>query len=606
MDDRTKKMLIFAALVIAILIISSLVYLGFPARHPAEEEPKAVIDDRISPLENQGLILEVKRIRDRSILEKLMEPGTAWKTQPMFYFISNMDGLEYVSKDVKSATGESEILFEGWDTMFQENKIMKDVDEEQKTSKVTLTIVKRVPKGLLGHKSEDIEREKIHVAYNYSTGRWTGDDRFKDADGYGHYVGEYFEVWFNLYQTDYDNDGIPYWTEVNILHTDPRVDDSYSDPDNDGIPTAREWKWGYDPHVWNDHVHLDPDIDGIENVEEYKMAKWFADPFSQDIYIEADGMERGGLFDRQHVFFKESQQALIERFCQHGINVYIDDGWPGGPTNGGGELLPHYNTVSQDSGVMLQFYDNHFSDERKGVFRYFVVAHSSGFCHPSKFNKYDTFSVDTSRRNMFSLARHAPTPRLQRLCLAASVMHELGHSLGITPWTIQGCDNMSFAESREAKKSYQDTWCDYYSVMNYYYIYDYKLVDYSDGSNGQPYDQNDWEQIYLPTFRTECSVVEDPRFDPPGADKIVDEKVGISLDGWDYNEKLTKQYMEDMSGQSPVKSIPCNWSVYEKTDSLSGGMNLRIYAKLAVPYSEWILVMEGYVDDGGNMNLYQI
>jgi len=257
LSGRAKKMAIFSVLVVAILIISALPFI-FPPQ-TAEAKSETGIDDRISPLENQGLILEVKRIRDRGLLDRLMEYGNAWKYQPQFYFIADMDELEYVSKNISALGLSNEILFTGWDTITQENKVMKDVEEEKETSKVTLTIIERVPKGLLGRGFEDIERERIHLTYDYRTGRWTGDDYLKDKDGYGHYVGEYFEVWFDLYQTDYDEDGIPYWTEVNVLHTDPMVDDSKLDPDNDGIPTAWEWKWGYDPHVWDDHANLDPD-----------------------------------------------------------------------------------------------------------------------------------------------------------------------------------------------------------------------------------------------------------------------------------------------------------------------------------------------------------
>ena len=82
---------------------------------------------------------------------------------------------------------------------------------------------------------------------------------------------------------------------MNILGTDPTVDDSKLDPDGDGIPTAWEWKWGYDPFTWDDHENLDPDLDGLSNIEEYQMAKWFADPFIQDIYYEVDYMGSGGL-----------------------------------------------------------------------------------------------------------------------------------------------------------------------------------------------------------------------------------------------------------------------------------------------------------------------
>ncbi|MCD6572393.1 MAG: hypothetical protein J7K62_03885 [Thermoplasmata archaeon] len=575
-----------------------------------------ITDNRISPLENQGLVLEVKRIRHRGLLDLMFKPGTAWKKKPMFYFISEMDGLKYVSKDIESAGGaKAETLFNTWDAIFQESKIMKDVPEEQETSDVTLTIMEREKTGLLGFKTEDVEREKIHLVYDYRTGRWTGDDYFDDCDGYGHYVGDNFEIWFDLYQIDYDMDGIPYWVEVNILHTNPKVDDSKLDPDNDGVPTAWEWRWGYDPLVWDDHKNLDPDIDGIENIEEYKMAKWFADPFRPDIYIEVDGMQKGGLFDIQHVFWKESQQMLIERFCQHGINVYIDDGWPGDPTNGGGELLPYYDTLSQDSGMMLQFYNNHFPDERKGIFRYLVVAHNSGFCHPSKFNRYDTLTIDSSPYKLY-LRRAAFTPRTQRIVLASAAMHELGHSMGIAPWTIEGCDNISFArgenakERREAKERYLETWGNYRSVMNYYYIFDKKLVDYSDGSSGSPYDQNDWLELYLPTFQIEANVIEEPFFEPPGKDKIVNETVSFSVNGWVYDENLTQQYLKKISGWSPIEPVKCKFRVYRRVENgtTPGDRDIRIYAQpiyktTIVPPSEWTLIKEGYVDNQGSFHL---
>ena len=99
------------------------------------------IDDRISPLENQGVVLEVLRIRHRGLLEKLITLGNSWKNTPSFYFITNMDGLEYASKDVTQHGRTTEVLFNTWDTMVQENKIMKDAEEEQETSTVTLTIV---------------------------------------------------------------------------------------------------------------------------------------------------------------------------------------------------------------------------------------------------------------------------------------------------------------------------------------------------------------------------------------------------------------------------------------------------------------------------------
>ena len=596
--QKTRKKLTIPITFLVIICLLSISYFTFfyseQTKEEIVEEEEYELDDRISPLENQGLILEINRIRHRGLVDKIMKIGPSWRNKPSFYFISNMDGLEYVSKDIEAAGGAaSETLFNTWDTIFQENKVVKDAEEEQEKSEVSLTIVERVKKGILGRRSDDFERETIQVTYDYRTGRWTGDDYLQDDDGYGHYVGEYFEVWFNIYQMDYDGDKIPYWTEVNVLHTDPYFDDSELDPDEDGIPTFWEWRWGYDPKVWDDHMRLDPDIDGIENIEEYQMAKWFADPFSQDIYIEADGMKKGGLFDWEHVLYEESKQILIERFSQHGINMYIDDGWPGGPVNGGGELLPHYETISQDSGMMLQFYKNHFSDERKGIFRYLVIGHNAGFCHPSELNRYDTMAVGTSPKKMF-INRKAFTPRAHRLVLASAVMHETGHSLGISFWTIEGCDNLTYVNGRTAKKQFLDTWANYKSCMNYYYIFDKNVVDYSDGNNDALYDQNDWLYLYLPHFQNDDSVIEESFFEHSD-DKIIDEEFEVTLDGWTYDEDITQKYVEAISGWSPVDPIECEWRVYVKTDDANSpsDRNLRAYARPILSYSEWILIEEG-------------
>ncbi|MBS3778085.1 MAG: hypothetical protein KGY50_02190, partial [Candidatus Thermoplasmatota archaeon] len=84
-----------------------------------------IADDRIAPYENQGVILEVLRIRHRGLLDRLLTQGNDWKKKPEFYFITNMDGMEYVSKDVEQHGQVTEVLFNTWDSMFQENKVMR-------------------------------------------------------------------------------------------------------------------------------------------------------------------------------------------------------------------------------------------------------------------------------------------------------------------------------------------------------------------------------------------------------------------------------------------------------------------------------------------------
>ena len=114
------------------------------------------------------------------------------------------------------------------------------------------------------------------------------------------------------------------------------MDDRKLDPDNDGIPTAWEWMWGYNPSSWDNHSYLDPDNDGLQNTEEYYMEKFQANPFKPDIYIEVDWMKKspfkliaietrpGKIFKSlsrpmivksrldgwEHVFYKESQEMI--------------------------------------------------------------------------------------------------------------------------------------------------------------------------------------------------------------------------------------------------------------------------------------------------------
>jgi len=355
-------------------------------------------------------------------------------------------------------------------------------------------------------------------------------------------------------------------------------------------------------------MNLDPDIDGIENIEEYKLQKYFADPFSQDIYIEVDGMEANGLLDPAHYLTKESQHVVIERYCQHGINVYFDDGWSDGPVNGGGEFLPHYEKISQDSGMMLQFYNHHFADERKGVFRYLVIGHKTGFCHPQKFNRYDVLTVGGCYYTMF-FNKKAFVPRTIRLMSGATILHELGHSVGISPWTIEGCDNFSFAAGKDAEKQYLETWGQYKSVMNYYFIYNKQVVDYSDGSNGAPWDQNDWHHMYLPSFQIEARVFEEAFFTPPCVDKIVDEILELELKDWEYDKILSDQFQNTTKAESFIDGVNIKWFLFTKTNKATqpSENNIRIYALPDVypTHAEWTLSYEGtYKKDTKEFNFY--
>jgi hypothetical protein len=619
---KQKIALGISLLLIAILLAgSAYVYIEYYSTKKVtlvKQIPQTIIDNRISPLENQGLVLEILRIRDRDLLQKLITPGDSWKTKPSFYYITNIDGLEYISKDVQQQFGKAEILFNTWDSMFQENKVMKDVAEEQEKSQVTLTIMERVKVGLLGRRTEDVERDSLTVTYDFRTGRWSGSDNFKDKDGYGYYLGDTFEIWFNIYQIDYDGDYIPYWTEVNILHTDPTRDDSKLDPDGDGIPTAWEWRWGYDPFTWDDHAKLDPDLDGIENIEEYQMSEWFADPYIQDMYIEVDVMGRGGVLDPPHYLYEESQQGIIERFAQHNIKVFFDTGWPNSPKHGGGDILPHIDLISQDSGTILQFYDTYFPVERRGIFRYVVIGHGGGFSHPSKNNVYDTIQISylsgkfqlLQQIKLFFFLGRWPTERGARVSLGGTLLHELAHSCSVDADNtgFGGIDNASYGNPVFPKKSYVQTWGQYRSVLNYLYTHNPSVFDLSSGKNGPPYDENDWGFIYPGFFEFNSNLIEEPYYTPKAGETIVrNEQPNVS--GYVYDRNLTEKFNMSIKDWSPIDPIKVNWSVYRLVDRalFPKDKEIKIFVQPKIRTTQiWELYEEGYVDAQGNMRFYSL
>ena len=576
-----------------------------------------IVDDQISPISPQAIFFEVKRIRHRGLYDKIMSPGIAWRQNPRYYYTLTIDGFTHISKDIYSPTGYDEILFTTWDTIFQETRRVQSPSYGQETSTIVLTIIEQEKTGLFNRKVQETTKEEIHLTYCYRTGRWTGDNFYGHPDGYGHYLGNNYEIWFDISQTAYAKDAIPYWVKVNILGLDPFIDYSEVDIDNDNIPIPWEWKWGYDPFTFDDHSYLDPDIDGLFNVQEYQMKDYFADPFSPDIYIEVDGMKKGGLFDWDHIVYDESIQIISEHFAQHGINVHIDTGWPGTPKNAGGELLDNIPTIDQDSGIQIQFYKHHFPDERKGIFRYLIICDGGGHAYPSEQNRIDTMIVGTNRFRVL-LNRKAVTPRTQRLTTTSLMIHELGHTMGISLWTFGGVDNYTIYEGGlRGHMQYAEIWGDYESSMNYLYASDAKIVGYSDGSNGAPYDQNDWEHMYLPIFKLEGNAVEDPTlyFDEnfeelEGMEVMrraneIPVKINISPthnDDWIFNKNLTNQYKDQLQRLVFVENVDFDLRVYvcmNYTNEMNF-RNVRIYAKPDVGpthYSEWSLITEGMLDE---------
>jgi len=346
------------------------------------------------------------------------------------------------------------------------------------------------------------DSKDVELTYSIKTGHWSGDDSIGDPSGYGRLNGcddgsiykheSDAELWFNINQTDYDGDGIPYWMEVNEYGTDPTVDNRGEDADADGVPIEWEWNWGYNPTVGEAHSTLDSDADGLNNLEEYRTSQWGSDPFRKDLFVELDQMEASPTGETS-TLPNGSKELLYTTYNRQNLVYHLDDGtWAGT----GSDMIPFDNlTVADWSGhdELSAIYETYFlhgdpNNWRLGVFHYGVIIYQSSLVNGNMFGS-NRFQISSH-----GMEKKASIPWLNRdVVYASAYMHETGHTLAIFP--IGGHNQFS-------EYPWQLGWWfwrPYKSCMNYGYMY--TTVDYSDGSRGLR-DFNDWVNMDLTSFQS--------------------------------------------------------------------------------------------------------
>ena len=346
--------------------------------------------------------------------------------------------------------------------------------------------------------SGNLDTFDVELIYSIKTGHWTGDDKLSDdPSGYGRLCGcddgtiyklnRDSELWFNIYQNDFDGDNIPYWTEVYNYGTDPEVSNTGEDSDNDDIPIEWEWKWGYDPFVYENHEGLDPDGDSIDNFEEYLTSEWFSDPFRKDVFVELDLMDEGP--DGEKSYFPQNSKELITTaFNVQNIVFHLDYG-----SMGGHDIIPFDELVEGDE--LYHIYIDYFlhgdnSNWRRGVFRYGVVLYASEGPAGYRFRP-NAFQISTVGHE--AILSDKPWT-IRDVVYASAYMHELGHTFDFNP--IPGHNRLGgILGLIDWLITYS-----YKSCMNYGYIY--LLVDYSDGSRRYP-DKDDWNRISYDFFEND-------------------------------------------------------------------------------------------------------
>lgn len=235
----TRKKMKVASIIIVCLIIALgiFVYIYYkPEEKKPEEKPIKQIDDQISLLSQHAVNFEIHRIRRKSIIidqimnngfgtrlinryvknlerDKLLDnlmPGFGWDKTPVFSYVAVLDGYE----------SKGRVDYKARDTGYINNNLYKPIEiwnsegtgyiGEKENVVIELKFIEK-NKGFLKRTADKVI-ESFKVNYDFRTGRWDNSDYLNDSDGYGHFNGSCFEMWFSIYQTDYDNDGIPYWT----------------------------------------------------------------------------------------------------------------------------------------------------------------------------------------------------------------------------------------------------------------------------------------------------------------------------------------------------------------------------------------------------------
>ncbi|MEA2054515.1 MAG: right-handed parallel beta-helix repeat-containing protein [Candidatus Thermoplasmatota archaeon] len=387
------------------------------------------------------------------------------------FSVVGIDGRENASDVMKGMD-----ISPGW-------KAMQDVPDDKENIPVVIYLFeKRL------FKKEII---KVGLVYNMERGEWYGDDYVGDEDGCGHITENGYEVWFDISFNDYDGDGLTYWEETNVYHTDPEINDTGSDSDNDGLPMEWEDKWGYNPFVAENHSVMDPDDDGLTNFQEWQLSQWLSDPFRQDIFIEVDYMA-GKNGRKPYILPEKSKQMLYSSFTKHNIVMHVDDG-----CMGGGEEIPYKEKITYKESEEIYwkyFLHGNMLNPRKGIFHYAILcsygATTRGGYSFQGLDNLDTFVLAVQYIRDWRLKESE-----RMLSTASLFMHELGHNLGLFEYTFSGIDNES------CNTPWHVGWYvyeDYKSCLNY--RYSFSLVDYSDGSHKKN-DYDDWSNIDLTFFK---------------------------------------------------------------------------------------------------------
>jgi hypothetical protein len=269
-----------------------------------------------------------------------------------------------------------------------------------------------------------------------------------DTDGDGLSDSRELELDTDPTAADTDNDGLDDAAELD-RETDPTNPDS----DEDGLEDGREIEVGTDP------LAADTDGDGFEDGVEAKSSDTLPDlhPTEKDVVVEADAVDSASVPD-----FDEIESA----FEEHDMHVHFEVSDTNLPSNG----PTHASSTDGDANDIYDYREDEFDNDDLG-YHYLLLT--------------DELSDDGVESGYTRVGISANGTMIvqtdQRGSVEATLMHELGHSLGLRQAVFDGIDSRKYTAS------------EYESTMNY----NTKSVDFSDSD---PFSDWAWirEHMYTP------------------------------------------------------------------------------------------------------------
>jgi len=113
------------------------------------------------------------------------------------------------------------------------------------------------------------------------------------------------------------------------------------------------------------------------------------------------------------------------------------------------------------------------------------------------------------------------------------------------------------------------------------------------------YDQDDWMNLFLPTFQSDARAYEEPTDETFEDFEVMWDEIYPIIDGWLYDENLTQKYNDtlDVLVYSDL-NIDNNFYILVADDGLE--RNIRVYTRPDIePFpviQSWTLVAEGKHD----------